>query len=239
MAPGDGNVYYALGSLYNKQGKYEEAIKALSTALYLKPNFAAANYEMGYAYSRLGIPEEATRQLQNLISARSPLATDLQFEINRPRMVSIDGSQGSFNLSLGANTPLWMLDPVNLMAPGSSRTFSVNIEFSTDMDPDSIALVSNWSISKAKSTAGGYYNNSLYAYSTGTDATSPSRPLSVVYNAYTMQATVTFSLSQNDAGDATIDPKHLVFKFSGMDASGRAMNNSSDEIDGYSAFEGF
>ena len=37
---------------------------------------------------------------------------------------------------------------------------------------------------------------------------------------------------QNAAGNATIDPSHIVFKFSGIDAAGRQMDTSGDEIDG-------
>ena len=36
------------------------------------------------------------------------------------------------------------------------------------------------------------------------------------------------------SGTATIDPKHLVFSFSGRDAAGRQMDPAADQIDGYS-----
>jgi len=47
-------------------------------------------------------------------------------------------------------------------------------------------------------------------------------------------ATVYFSVDQNATADATIDPKHIVFKFSGLDAYGKAMDASADEYAGFS-----
>jgi tetratricopeptide (TPR) repeat protein len=239
MTPGDGNVYYALGSLYNNQGKYSEALLELKTALSLKRNFYPAEYELGVSYSRLEMKDEAVRQLKLLVDAKSELATDLQFEINRPRMLFMEGIAGGLNLTLGPNTPLWMLDPINLTAPNSTKNISVTIQFNTQMDRDAITAVSNWSISRARSATAGYYNNSIYGYAASKEATISAKPLSVIYNDLTMQATVTFSVSQNVTGDAVIDPKHLVFKYSGTDAYGRAIDTSSDEIDGYSAFKAF
>lgn len=239
MVPTDGNVYYALGALHNKQGRYDESVQELKTALSLKSNFYEANYELGVAYTRLGQDDEANRQLQILKNARSALTTDLSFEMGRPKILFMDGSQSGFNLALGPNTPLWMLDPAKLTAPGSSKTFSVNIQFSTPMDGASIAQLSNWTISRAKSAGGGYYNNSVNGFTRSTEVQIAPRPLSVVYNPTTMQATVMFMVSQNSTGTATIDPKHLVFQFSGQDASGRSMNSAADEIDGYSSFKGF
>lgn len=239
MAPSDGNVYYALGSVLNKEGRYDEAVSVLKTALSLKPKLYDANFQLGLAYKNLGMDDEANRQLQTLVNANSSLASDLSFEINRPKMTYIDGSSSGFNMILGANTPVWFLDPVNLSAAGSSKVFTVTIQFSNQMDANSVAQASNWTISRASGTGGGYYNNSPFGYASGTDAQIASRPLSVVYNSITQQATISFSVSQNGDGTATIDPKHVVFKFSGQDIYGRSMDTSSDEIDGYSLTKGF
>jgi len=236
MTPSDGNVYYALGSLYNKMGRHAEALQELKTSINLKSNLSA-EYELGVAYSRLGRDDEANRQLKLLVDAKSGLSIDLRYEINRPRMMFMDDPSGV--LGLGANTPVWMLDPARLTNPGSSATFSVNIQFNTQMDRRSIETLSNWSISRAKSTGGGYYNNNIYGSPSAKDAQVSNMPVRVSYNSYTMQATLSFSVSQNQNGDATIDPKHLVFKFSGVDSSGRPMESASDEIDGYSSAESF
>jgi hypothetical protein len=42
-------------------------------------------------------------------------------------------------------------------------------------------------------------------------------------------------ISQNDAGNATIDPQHIVFKFAGKDAYGKAMDLSADQFSGFSS----
>ena len=47
-------------------------------------------------------------------------------------------------------------------------------------------------------------------------------------------ATVQFRISQNAEANATIDPAHIVFKFYGMDAYGKAMDQSADEYSGFS-----
>lgn len=237
MAPGDGNVYYALGALHNKQGRYDESVQELKTALSLKSQFYQANYELGVAYTYLGNDDEANRQLNILKSASSSYAEDLNFEITRPKMLYIEGVKGG--ITFGPNTPVWMLDPAKLTDPGSSSTFSVNIQFSTQMDPASIAELSNWTISRAKSAQAGYYNNSPNGFVSSTEVQIAKRPLSVIYNPTTLQATVTFAINQNSTGDATIDPKHLVFQFSGKDAYGRSMDTGADEIDAYSRIKGF
>jgi hypothetical protein len=98
---------------------------------------------------------------------------------------------------------------------------------------------SNWEISRANTTEGGYYNSSLPP--TGNEVNIPKRPFSISYDPLTRQAKVYFILNQNGSVDigngnqgATIDPAHLVFKFSGVDAAGRQMDTSGDQIDGWS-----
>jgi hypothetical protein len=97
------------------------------------------------------------------------------------------------------------------------------------MDLASVTNTGNWTIGKAKGGVAGYYNNMVPT--SANDVKIPSTPLSVTYNAYTGQATVSFMLNQNATGDATIDPGHLVFKFTGKDANGRSMDTSADQID--------
>ena len=54
-----------------------------------------------------------------------------------------------------------------------------------------------------------------------------------MYDAVNLRATVTFSLSQNADGNGTLDPSHLVFKFSGTDADGKKMDPNADQYDGF------
>jgi tetratricopeptide (TPR) repeat protein len=229
LAPADGNVYYALGSLYNKQSKFEDAVNYLNAALSLKPNLPAARYELGVAYSNLGNQEDATSQLKTLVTDKSPYASDLYFVLNKPRIVGMGVAPDSqFNLALGAQTQLWSFD-ASFLTPDTSKVVSVNIQFDKGMDLASVTNPGNWTIGKAKGGVAGYYNNMVPT--SANDVKIPSTPLSVTYNAYTGQATVSFMLNQNATGDATIDPGHLVFKFTGKDANGRSMDTSADQID--------
>lgn len=230
LAPGDGNVYYGLGMLYNKQERYEEAARSLIAAVQLKPNFPAARYELGVSFSKLDMMEQANEQLETLTDQRSSYASDLRFVLDRPRMTSISvASDSNFNLSLGAQSPLWTFD-ASFLTPDTSKVVSVNIQFDNNMDPKSVTNLSNWNISRAKGGVAGYYNNTV---PTGaSEVNIPSTPLTVTYNAYTGEARVSFLVTQNSDSTATLDPGHLVFKFTGVDSDGRAMDGDHDEIDG-------
>ncbi|SJZ34859.1 Tetratricopeptide repeat-containing protein [Trichlorobacter thiogenes] len=231
ISPRDGNVFYSLGTLYNKQGKYEEAAKNLEKALTLKKNFSSANYELGVAYHGMGETDKAQEQLSILNSTDYSLAQDLKYVINKPKIVSMDTAKsGGFVELLGAGTPLWALDPT-LLEPDSSKEFSITFTFSEKMDIASVSNPLNWSITRAKGGTAGYYNNTMPV--TSKEASIPKFPLSVTYNDLTNEATIKFRLNQNSDGTATIDPSHLVFSFKGKDASGRSMDSSADEIDGY------
>ena len=232
VSPRDGNVPYSLGVLFNKMGRPEDAVKNLEKALTLKKDFPAANYELGAAYVKLGETDKAEAQLKILDTKQSSFANDLSFILNKPKIIYIDSiNNRSFNQLLGPSTPLWMLDPT-LMDANASKKVTVAIAFNNEMDMASIMNPANWEISRAKNTEGGYYNNSMPT-NTDREVSIPKRPFSVTYNPETQLASVTFTVQQNANGDATIDPSHLVFKFSGKDAAGRQMDTSGDQIDGY------
>jgi tetratricopeptide (TPR) repeat protein len=228
ISPNDGNVFYALGALYNKQERYEDAAKSLEKAITLKKKFPDANYELGVTYNALGRTDDAQKQLTILQSSNPSLSQDLQFILEKPQMVYMDQNKNqNFNQLLGPATPLWMLDPT-LLDAGASSQVSVNIQFNNEMDVTSIMNPANWAISRANNTDGGYY----IQQSGGREVAIPQSPTFVSYNPETLQASVTFTIQQNAAGNATIDPSHLVFKFSGKDAAGRSMDTSADEING-------
>jgi len=231
ISPRDGNVFYSLGMVYNKQGRHEDAAKSLEKALKLKSDFPAANYELGVAYDALGETDNAQQQLSILSSSDYTLAQDLKYIINKPRIVTMDTSKsGGFVELLGAGTPLWSLDP-SLLAPDTSKEFSITFTFSEKMDVASVMNPINWSITRGNSADAGYYNNTMPVSSQ--EVSIPKFPLSVTYNDLTQEATIKFRLSQNADGTATIDPQHLVFSFRGKDASGRTMDPGGDEYDGY------
>lgn len=238
VSPKDGNVFYALGSLLNKTGRSEEAVKNLEKALTLKKDFASANFELGSAYANTGNIDKAQEQLSILRTKDTALANDLSFILEKPKMLFMDaGNHKNFNQLLGPRTPLWMLDPALMNANASSK-ITVAIQFSNKMDVASITNPANWEISRARSAEGGFY----FTSPNSDEVNIPKRPFSVTYNPTTGQANVTFTVTQNAAIDfasgnkgATIDPSHLVFKFSGKDASGRQMDTTGDQIDGYAA----
>ena len=227
-SPNDGNVYYALGTVYNKQGRYEDAAKNLEKSLTLKKDFPAANYELGVAYNALGRTEDAQKQLSILQTSSPSKAADLKFILEKPQMVYMDQNNNKgFNQLLGPGTPLWMLDP-SLLVPDASQQISVAIQFNNEMDMTSVMNPANWEISRANNTEGGYY----ISQNSGTEVAIAKLPTFVSYNPETRQANVTFTVQQNSAANATIDPSHIVFKFSGTDAAGRQMDTGGDEIDG-------
>lgn len=229
LAPNDGNVYYALGMVYNKQGKYEDAEKNLEKALFLKKNFPAANYELGIAYDALGKTEDAQKQLSILNASDPALARELRFILEKPRIDYMDQSNNiGFNQLLPPATPLWMLDSTMLNTAGASKQISVAIQFNNEMDPASVMNTTNWEIYRANSTEGGFY----IADNTGREVNIAKTPVFVSYNPETRQAKVSFIVQQNATNNAIIDPSHLVFKFSGIDAAGRQMDTTGDEIDG-------
>jgi tetratricopeptide (TPR) repeat protein len=233
ISPNDGNVYYALGMTYNKQGRYEEAVSNLVKSLSLKKTFPDANYELGIAYTALGRKEEAQKQLSILQSSGAAQAQELQFTLETPQMVYMDQNNNkNFNQLLGPATPLWMLDP-SLLMPNTKTEMSVAIQFNNEMDSASVMNPVNWDISRAQNAEGGYY----ISQTGGREASVPLKPTFVSYNPETRQATVTFTVQQNSATDtvnkgATLDPSHLVFKFSGVDTAGRQMDTNADEING-------
>ncbi|NVN89021.1 MAG: tetratricopeptide repeat protein [Desulfuromonadales bacterium] len=232
VSPRDGNVFYALGSLFNKTGRSEEAVKNLEKALTLKKDFPNANFELGSAYAKLGNTDKAEEQLSILQTKDTNLYNSLSSLLNTPKMSYIDSSMNNgFNQLLGPGTPLWMLDP-SLMDANASKKVSVAIAFNNEMDIASVMNPANWEISRAKSADGGYYNNSMPT-NTDREVSIPKQPFSITYDPTTRQANVTFTVQQNANGDATIDPSHLVFKFSGTDKFGRQMDTTGDQIDGY------
>jgi len=115
--------------------------------------------------------------------------------------------------------------------------FSMVFQFNTGMDVSSVLNRSNWWISRADGGEGGVYNHGANLRPENDVGISPI-PMTVSYNPLTKQATVYFSVTQNDAGTGVMDPSHWVFRFSGVDASGRAMDPDGDEYD-RAAFHSF
>ena len=234
LSPKDGNIYYALGSVYNAQGNYLDAALALQTSIQLKPDFPDANYELGVAYNGLNYTEGVQEQQTILNSSDYSLASQLS-TITKPQIVGFDETNSRttfFTSILGPGTPVWTFD-TSLITPNSSKLVTTTIQFSKDMDCDSVTNVVNWSISRGNNSESGYYNNTLPI--SGSDAVITPMPESVTYDSITGEAFVSFRLKQNSSGNAMIDPKHLVLTFYGKDSSGQTMDLTANSIDGYAS----
>jgi Tfp pilus assembly protein PilX len=121
----------------------------------------------------------------------------------------------------------------DLSNPDSSKTFTMNFTFSKAMDAESVQNISNWVIRRTSgSDSGGAYNWGVPVKAS--EASLSSVPLSVTYNSNTNTASVMFRITQNSDASATLDPSHIMFKFSGKDASGNSMDNSADQYNGVS-----
>lgn len=236
MTPKDGNVYFALGQTYNKMGRFDEAVSQLEKAVNLKDDFTYAHYELGTAYLQLGDKEKAQEQQEILEDLDATLAASLASELKAPKILANNTEKSTFNSLLGPGSPLVLLDP-DFLEPYASKDLTMTLQFDSEMDVSSIMNVTNWSITRAKGITAGYYNNGVPVASENEINFSPI-PKSVTYDAVNLRATVTFNLSQNESGTGTIDPSHIVFKFSGTDANGKAMDPDADEYDGF-AKEGF
>jgi tetratricopeptide (TPR) repeat protein len=231
MTPKDGNVYFALGTTYNKMGRHDEAISELEKAVNLKKDFALAHFELGMAYIGLDQKDKAEEQLELLKNLDSTLYANLKQDLTYPKILAFNPAKSTFNSYLGSGTPLSFLS-ADLLAPNSSKDFTMQFQFDSEMDATSVMNISNWSISKASGGEAGYYNNGVTLYPEKEAVISPI-PKTVAYDATTYQATVTFSLAQNPYGTVVIDPSHLVFKFSGTDLDGKKIDPLADQYNGF------
>ncbi len=63
-SPGDSDVYYLRGRVYNEMGQHEEAVKELTRAISMQPNIPSPYYQLGLAYQQLGQEELARKQFE-------------------------------------------------------------------------------------------------------------------------------------------------------------------------------
>ncbi len=234
LTPVSAAGFYGLGQTARMAGNYQEAVLQLEKAIKVNRNFEKAYVELGYAYADMGDFQNATEQAALLSARGSTQASAVQLYITgarQPRFLMANSPDG-FNTRLGRATEVSTLHS-GLATPGGSKLFSMSFAFSKDMNLASVLNRNNWTISRASIRKNsGVYNGGLKP--PGTEAIIMPIPLSVSYNTGTNTATVRFSVSQNAGADATIDPAHIVFKFYGMDAYGKAMDASADEYSGFS-----
>ncbi len=229
LAPKDSGGYYALGQTYRKMGRLTEAQEQLERAVAIKNDFADAHYELGAIYAEQRRTEKAESELAVLEKQSSELYTQLKAQIqetSRPRILA--AYSASLNLTATAGTKVSSLDS-SLTTPSASKNFTVSFVFDKDMDAASVGNIVNWSISRSTEIrTGGLYNWGMNV--PATEIRVSPMPVNVVYDPKSLTATITFAITQTAAGDGTIDPSHLVFKFSGLDMYGNLMDTGADEF---------
>ncbi len=235
LSPRDGNAYYGLGMALNKEGRHEEAIAQLQKATELKKDFAPAMFESGSAYVAVGNTDkvqEQIAQLKNLKTSQGDsLASDLGELIRRPKIVSVNTDKSSFKTSFGTIS-LIALDPETFIDGSAVKEFTMRFKFDSEMDIASVTNSANWKIGRSGGGTAGLYDNGLYR---PTDrAGGVIMPRRVTYDPTTQEATVYFPISQNEDKTGTIDTTHLTFKFLGKDISGKTMDPTADEFNGFS-----
>jgi tetratricopeptide (TPR) repeat protein len=239
MVPKDGNGYYSLGVAYNKLGKYNDAVTVLTKAVALKKDFDFAYSELGDAYAKLGNTDQAQKQVDTLktilTTQAQGLATTLAAEIKQPKITGYNVANSSFKTFFGAMTPLYGIDSSTFLnAPNVSKEFTIQFQFDSGMDVKSVMNTANWSIKKASGITEGRYENGTILNPQNEAGFSPI-PNRVSYDATSRQATLTFTITQGASGASMIDPSHMVFKFSGKDLNGKAMDPTADQYDGFAS----
>lgn len=225
--------YYGLGQAARATGDYQDTIIQLEKAISVDRDFEQSYLELGYTYADMGDVQKATEQLSILSAKGSPLTTALRQYMSlvaKPEILNAVGKDG-FVTFFGAATSLGIMNS-DLAEPDSAKLVSLNVVFSKDMDISSIQNPYNWRISRASIEQNGiFYNGGMPIPET--EANILPIPEYITYNDKTNTASVRFLISQNAAGNATLDPAHIVFKFIGTDTYGKAMDPSADEYSGF------
>jgi len=231
MSPKESGGYYALGQVYRAEGRYVEAEKQLEKALSIEQDFANAHYELGMLYAEQRQIDKAGKELDILAEEAGrdgDSYLDLQEAINRNSAPKILAAYiTNLNLASGPGTQVSSLN-ASLVQANGSQDYTMTFIFDKGMDGSSVRNVANWSIRRSTSTStGGVYNWGMKAPST--EISLNPMPSNVTYDPESLTAKVTFKITQNAAGDGTLDLSHLVFRFKGTDVYGNAMDTARDE----------
>jgi tetratricopeptide (TPR) repeat protein len=235
LAPREAGGYLGMGQAYSRQGQHEEAIRQFKEAISRDGDLYDAYAQLGYSYADLGDMESAQQMVDYLEKVeQADLADTLSrymYQVDPPKML-YGLSSSSFPFPMGRGTPLVALNSY-LMNPNSSKTLSIQIQFDKQMERDSIENPANWQISRATGQGPGQAYNFGLPISPNEAKLSP-LPSAVTWDEKNLAATVYFTVTQNAAANATIDPSHIEFKFSGQDIYGLKMNSKFDQFTGFS-----
>ena len=234
LAPQNTNGAYGLGLVRSKQGRFDDAVTFFEEAIRKKKDFYDAYAEIGYAYADMGLMDDAQEMVDFLENKSADLADTLSrymYKVEPPR-IEFPFFSSTFKYTMGKNSSVANLDSY-LEAPGTSKSFTMEFVFSKEMDKASVENKFNWSIKRStQSGPGQAYNFGMPVNST--EVNIPFLPNNVFYDKESLTAVVTFRIKQNEAGDGTIDPSHIEFKFSGNDSFGFKMDPKGDQFTGFS-----
>lgn len=225
---------YGLGKMYALMEDYDTAIEHFQAALDIDSTFYDAYAEMGYAYADLGDIDKAKEIQEDLEDLDEDLALTLEYyidEVEAPQ-IAFAYSDSTFPYKMSSGYPVSAIDSY-LENAGAEISMTMVFQFTKDMDPESVENRINWSITRASS--GNIAETYNYGEAVPTSEVSLDYyPDYVIYDTYSATATVGFTVRQNDAADATIDPSHIVFSFDGESVYGVAMDADGDEYSGFS-----
>ena len=233
MEPDKPNGNFGLGLNYSKQGRYDEAIEQFQQAISKDHRFYDAYAELGYAYADSGKMDEAQRQVDLLSLVDTELSGSLSsymYEVDSPKFVTAYSTD--FGFSRPMKTPLTALDTY-LENAEASKTFTMKFHFDKQMSRETVENRFNWQIRRSTDSGAGKAYNFGFPIP-DTEVTLSPFPDQVIYDSDSKMAAVYFRVKQNATADATIDPSHIEFKFSGKDVYGNSMDENFDQFMGLS-----
>lgn len=232
LAPEHGSGDFGIGLVRSGQGRLEDAIQSFKTATSKKSDLYDAYAEMGCALADLGEMDEAQEIVDFLEKKSAGHAESLSqyiYKVDPPKFSMVYSTD--FFQSKSMNTPVASLDAY-LADPNASKTFTMKFAFDKQMDRESVENRLNWGISRSTASGPGeMYNFGLPV--ADTEIMPPAYPDHVYYDEKAMTAVVTFSLTQNEAANGTIDPSHIEFTFTGKDTYGQKMSPAGDQYRGF------
>ncbi len=222
--------YYSLKKL-NKKPILIKVGYLIKKAIDIQDDFYDAYAELGYAYADSGNMEKAQEIVNFLEDNSAELADTLSrymYKVDPPKMLYAYSGESRFLYKLGKETPVAFLDSY-LIDATTSKNFTIVFQFDKEMDKSSVKNRFNWEITRSYRSGPGQaynFNEAIPSTEAGIDK----YPINVFYDADTLTAAVKFEISQNASSDATIDPSHIEFKFTGQDKYCLSMNSSYDQF---------
>ena len=233
-SPSSPNGYFGLGQTCAARRLYSEAIDLFERAVQKDRDFFAGYAELGYAYADKGDLDKAEEIRDFLENKNRAWAETLAGYIRKktPPRIMFALAAGTFPYYFPPKTRVAALNDY-LNTANASRSFTVLFQFNKPMDRESIENPRNWTICRSTGNGPGtQYNFGLPV--PATESRVAPFPASVFYDENNQTALVRFTIHQNAAADATIDPSRLEFAFRGIDADGNAMHPKYDQFTGFS-----